>query len=110
MKVSAILAVAISGVAFAAPEVFAVDKSKPFKDLTNLKYNNELPLAKGAFPIERRNAAAPIKDNRKLHYNIKNKLPIAVASSKRRDASQPQKDNRNLHYNVKNKLPIAFTD
>ncbi|KAJ6779731.1 hypothetical protein PWT90_02074 [Aphanocladium album] len=80
-----ILAVALSGVAFAAPGIYAADKGEGFKDLTNLKYSNELPVADAAASVERRDSATlasheadkPVKDNRKLHYNQNNKMPIA---------------------------------
>ncbi|OAA67770.1 hypothetical protein LEL_10393 [Akanthomyces lecanii RCEF 1005] len=134
MKAAAVLAVALSGVAFAAPEIYATDKSEPFKDLSNLKYNNNLPIADAAADIERREVSEPVKDNRNLHYNTNNKMPIAMtkrnlhynaankmpiamASPERREvpverrkASKPIKDNRNLHYNANNKMPIAESD
>lgn len=128
MKAATILAVALSGVALAVPErkvPQGTDASKPFKDLTNLKYSDELPVADASAPIERRSGApVPVKDNRNLHYNAKNKFPIAIAvpetdeaSVERRgvpvearEAPKPTKDNRNLHYNANSRMPLAVSE
>ncbi len=114
MKASTVLAFALTGAAFAAPEIYATDKSEPFKDLTNLKYSNDLPITEADTAVKLREAANPVKDNRNLHYNAKNKMPIAMVEPEhregtveRREASKPFKDNRNLHYNP-NKMPITM--
>lgn len=109
MKAATVLAVVLSGVAFAAYQ------PEEFKDLTNLKYKNELPVAEAVMrrdSVEARSASKPYKDNRKLRYNANTKFPMAaVVEDKgeimRRDASKPYKDNRKLRYNANTKFPMA---
>ncbi|KAM3505040.1 hypothetical protein MY10362_003183 [Beauveria mimosiformis] len=79
MKPSIALVLALSGAAFAAPKVYATDKSKPFKDLTDLEYSKNLPVAEAAAGFQHREAFKPSKDNRNLHYNANNKMPIAAS-------------------------------
>ncbi|TQV94857.1 hypothetical protein IF1G_06868 [Cordyceps javanica] len=114
MKANFLVAVALSSVVFAAPEVYAGVEKDFLKDLTRLQYSNNLPIAEAIANIERREAVWPIKDNRNLHYNTNSRMPIAMAmpeqhaaTADRREASDPIKDNRNLHYNVNNKMPIV---
>lgn len=77
MKTAAFIAVALSGLALAAP---ATKAGTEWKDLSTLKYANSVPIAiaKGDRTAAKRAAAAlPIKDNRNLHYS--HDLPIAKA-------------------------------
>ncbi|KAK8141068.1 hypothetical protein G3M48_000896 [Beauveria asiatica] len=79
MKPSFALVLALSGAAFAAPTVYVTDKSKPFKDLTDLEYSENLPVAEAAAGFQHREASKPVKDNRNLHYNVNSKMPIAAS-------------------------------
>lgn len=76
MKFSALVVVAASGVALAAPgkTVRAASRDEyAWKDLTSLDYKNEIPVAK--MNLERRKSTVPVKDNRELIYS--NDLPLA---------------------------------
>ncbi|KAM0263884.1 hypothetical protein ACHAQJ_000919 [Trichoderma viride] len=79
MKTAAFIAVALSGLALAAPSFKR--EGKEWKDLTTLKYANSVPvaIANGAKHSEAKRGAAarPVKDNRNLHYS--HDLPIAKA-------------------------------
>ncbi|TFB00951.1 hypothetical protein CCMA1212_007495 [Trichoderma ghanense] len=74
MKTAAFIAVALSGLALAAPTV--QHAGEEWKDLTHLKYANSKPIALADSKAEKRAASAvPVKDNRNLHYS--NDMPIA---------------------------------
>ncbi|OAA53847.1 hypothetical protein ISF_08549 [Cordyceps fumosorosea ARSEF 2679] len=79
MKAAIILIAALPGIAFAAPKFHLADKREPFKDLTSLHYQQNLPVTEASANNDRREASRPVKDNRNLHYNSK-KMPIAMAS------------------------------
>ncbi|KAH6604431.1 hypothetical protein Trco_007877 [Trichoderma cornu-damae] len=77
MKTAAFIAVALSGLALAAPGFKRTGVE--WKDLTTLKYANSMPISivKGEEHSEDKRAASaiPVKDNRNLQYA--NNLPIA---------------------------------
>ncbi|KAL7793740.1 hypothetical protein V8C37DRAFT_378082 [Trichoderma ceciliae] len=79
MKTAAFIAVALSGLALAAPSFKRTGTE--WKDLSELKYANSVPIAiakGGAKHAEDKRAASavPVKDNRHLKYV--NELPIAI--------------------------------
>ncbi len=76
MKASALIVVAVSGVALAVPGMTlraAKRDAYAWKDLTSLDYDDEIPVAKTN--LERRKSSVPVKDNRDLIYS--NDLPLA---------------------------------
>lgn len=77
MKTAAFVAIALSGLALAAPSFKRAGSE--WKDLTTLKYANSVPIAvsKNAEHDKRAASAVPVKDNRNLHYS--HDLPIAKA-------------------------------
>ncbi|EHK17299.1 uncharacterized protein TRIVIDRAFT_82898 [Trichoderma virens Gv29-8] len=76
MKTAAFIAVALSGLALAAPSFKRTGTE--WKDLTDLKYANSVPvsIAKGDRAAVKRAAAdVPVKDLRNLKYS--NDIPVA---------------------------------
>ncbi|KAM6484723.1 hypothetical protein HDV62DRAFT_356339 [Trichoderma sp. SZMC 28011] len=115
MKTAAFIAVALSGLALAAPSMKRAGTE--WKDLTDLKYANSVPvsIAKGdrtaVKTAEKRAAdvaaAAPVKDLRNLKYSHDMPIPKKAASKRAADvaAAVPVKDLRNLKYS--HDMPIA---
>jgi hypothetical protein len=78
MKTAAFIAVALSGLALAAPSMKRAGQE--WKDLTTLKYANSVPVSiANAKKVETKRSAnsVPSKDNRNLKYS--HNLPIAKA-------------------------------
>jgi predicted DNA binding CopG/RHH family protein len=76
MKFSVLALAAASGLAVALPGKMAQSEERNvngWKDLTDLKYSQEIPVAK--VNLQRRKSNVPVKDNRDLVYS--SNLPLA---------------------------------
>lgn len=96
MKVATILAAATLAVALPAIR----DTASPVHDLTNLRYENELPVP--TTPQTKREtlgSEVPVHDLTNLRYVNQEPVTVDDKSAEKRAASAiPFKDNRKLHY------------